>query len=49
MRIVIGQPVKGTEATALRRLLQVVKDSDGFVLANFYIGPRQFDFIVVLP
>lgn len=49
MRILIGQPVKGTEATALRRLLQVVKDSDGLVLTNFYIGPRQFDFILVLP
>ena len=49
MRILIGQPAKGTEATALRRLFQTVKDFDGLILADFYIGPRQFDFILVLP
>jgi hypothetical protein len=49
VRILIGQPVKGSEATALRRLSQTVKDLDGLILANFYIGPRQFDFMLVLP
>jgi hypothetical protein len=49
MRILIGEPVKGTEANALRRLDQAVKDLDGLLLANFYVGPRQFDFVLVLP
>jgi hypothetical protein len=49
MRILIGEPVKGTAANALRRLDQAVKDLDGLLLANFYVGPRQFDFVLVLP
>lgn len=49
MRILIGEPVKGTEASALRRLYQTVMDLDGLLLANFYLGPRQFDFVLVLP
>jgi hypothetical protein len=49
MRILIGEPVKGTEANALRRLYLSVKDLDGLLLANFYLGPRQFDFVLVLP
>jgi hypothetical protein len=49
VRILIGQPVKGTEAVVLRRLVQTVRDFDGLILSNFYIGPRQFDFILVLP
>jgi hypothetical protein len=49
VQILMGQPVKGTEATALRRLFQAVKDFDGLILSNFYIGPRQLDFILVLP
>jgi hypothetical protein len=32
MRILIGEPVKGTEANALRRLYQTVKDLDGLLL-----------------
>jgi hypothetical protein len=49
VRILIGQPVKGTEAVVLQRLFQTVKDFDGLILSNFYVGPRQFDFILVLP
>jgi hypothetical protein len=49
MRILIGEPVKGTEANALRHLYQTVKDLDGLLLANFYLGQRQFDFVLVLP
>ena len=49
MRILIGEPVKGTEATALRRLYQTVKDLDCLLLPNFYLGTRQFDFVLVLP
>jgi hypothetical protein len=44
MQILIGDPVKGAEATALRRLRQAVKDLDGLLLVNFYLGRRQFDF-----
>src|ERR1035438_1966921 len=49
MRILIGKPVTGTEAVALRRLYGIVKDIDGLLLVNFYVGPRQFDFVLVLP
>jgi hypothetical protein len=49
MRIWIGKPVTGTEAVALRRLYGTVKDVDGHLLTNFYVGPRQFDFVLVLP
>jgi hypothetical protein len=28
---------------------QAVEDLDGLLLANFYVGPRQFDFVLVLP
>ncbi|HMH14336.1 MAG TPA: nuclease-related domain-containing protein [Edaphobacter sp.] len=49
MRILIGEPVKGTEANALRRLHQTAKDLDGLLLANFHVGPRQFDFVLVSP
>jgi hypothetical protein len=49
MHMLISEPVKGTEATALRRLYQTVKDLDGLLLVNFYLGPRQFDFVLALP
>ena len=49
MRILIGKPATGTEAVALRRLYGIVKDIDGLLLVNFYVGPRQFDFVLVLP
>jgi hypothetical protein len=49
MRVLIGKPVMGTEAIALRNLYGIVKDIDGLLLANFYVGPRQFDFVLVLP
>jgi hypothetical protein len=48
MKILIGEPVKGTEARALRSLYQAVEHLDGLLLANFYLGPRQIDFILVL-
>jgi hypothetical protein len=35
MQILIGDPVKGAEATALRRLRQAVKDLDGLLLFHF--------------
>ena len=49
MRILIGKPVTGSEAVALRNLYGIVKDHDGLLLVNFYVGFRQFDFVVVLP
>jgi hypothetical protein len=49
MRILIGKPVKGSEAVALRDLYGIVKDLGGLLLVNFYVGSRQFDFVVVLP
>ena len=38
MQILIGDRVKGAEATALGRLRQAVKDLDGLLLVNFYLG-----------
>jgi Nuclease-related domain len=48
MQILIGEPVKGTEAKALRSLYQAAEHLDGLLLVNFYLGPRQIDFILVL-
>jgi hypothetical protein len=49
MKVLIGEPVKGSEARALRRLYDSIEGLDGLLLVNFYLGERQFDFIVVLP
>jgi hypothetical protein len=47
--ILIGSPLVGDEAVFLRRLYADVADSRTVILANFVVGDRQIDFLVVTP
>ena len=47
MQILIGNPVTGIEAVVLRRLYEAFVERDGLILANFYVGTRQVDYIVI--
>jgi hypothetical protein len=48
MQIFIGNPVTGSEAIVLRRLHDCLQARSGLLLVNFYVGSRQFDYVVVL-
>lgn len=48
MEILIGNPVTGTEAIVLRRLYEVLGERDGLILANFYVGIRQVDYVIIV-
>lgn len=47
--VFIGSPLVGDEAAFLRRLYADVADSNAVILANFVVGDRQIDFLVVTP
>jgi len=47
MQIFIGNPVTGTEAVVLRNLYEAFVERDGLILANFYVGTRQVDYVMI--
>jgi hypothetical protein len=47
MQILIGNPVTGIEAVVLRRLYEAFVERDGLILANFYVGTRQIDYVMI--
>ena len=47
MSLLIGDPLLGHEARFLRRLYADLEPIGALVLANFYAGQRQIDFVVV--
>jgi hypothetical protein len=47
--ILIGAPVSGDEARFLQKLATDLAPDGGVILANFVVGERQIDFVVVTP
>ncbi len=45
--IYIGSPLTGGEASFLRRLQADLADTEGIILANFFVEDQQIDFLVV--
>src|SRR6202011_1600263 len=48
-RIFIGSPLHGDDAAFLRTLAADLADCDALILANFVVGDRQIDFVVIMP
>jgi Nuclease-related domain len=47
MQILIGNPMTGTEAVVLRLLYEAFVERDGLILANFHVGTRQIDYVMI--
>src|ERR1700727_2926175 len=47
MQILIGNPVQRNKAVVLRRLYEALVKRDGLILANFYVGTRQVDYVMI--
>jgi hypothetical protein len=47
MQILIGNPAIGTEAVVLRQLYEAFVDQEGLILANFYVGTLQVDYVMI--
>lgn len=47
--VLIGAPLSGEEARFLRQLHADLAETEALILANFNVGERQIDFVVVTP